>query len=99
VKIFLREFDLLVAQLEDLLLQQKLSLYKLSFILQPAIVVMRSLSDLCHKLDNIGGGEMLNLIYKILQDQGDVNVRKTYTKIFQKALVPFLGMLENWLFR
>ena len=59
----LREFDLLVAQLEMLELKQQLSLQTLMFHLQPAKMTLKSLDRLCTKLRDTSGGRMLDVLY------------------------------------
>ena len=62
----LREFDLLVAQLEMLELKQKLSLQTIMFHLHPSKVTLKSLDRLCSKVRNTSGGRMLDALYGTL---------------------------------
>jgi hypothetical protein len=59
----LREFDLLVAQLEMLELKQKLTMQKLMFHVQPAKITLKTLDRLCARLRDTSGGRMLDVLY------------------------------------
>ena len=66
IRSILREFDLLVAQLEMLELKQKLSIQTLMFHIQPAKMTLNSLDRLCTKLRDTSGGRMLDVLYGTL---------------------------------
>jgi len=69
LKGILREFDLLVAQLEMLEIQSKLSIQKLVFHLQPARATLRALDRLCTRLRDCTGGRMLDVLFNCLLEQ------------------------------
>lgn len=100
-----REFELLIAQLESLLLASRMSssppltLQKLIFLLQPSSVIFRQLAELCKCCDYVKGGEMLNILYISLQEQGDTKMKQLFGRLFEQAFSPFKTFLENWLIR
>ena len=99
LKAVLKEFDLLIAQFETMYLEYKLTMQKLLFLLQPSTVIMQSLADLCDKLVFVRGGEMLNVMYTALTEQVDTGTKQIYTGLFSKAMIPFINILEKWLFK
>lgn len=99
VRTLLREVDVLISHLDELFRNGQLTLQKLIFMLQPTATIMRNLADLCTKLERTRGGEMLDVLYGSIFEQGDAKTRELYTSVFYKAIHPFIKMLENWLFR
>ena len=102
-----REFELLIAQLESLLIASRrpgsssspLTLQKLIFLLQPSSIIFRQLAELCTNCDYAKGGELLNILYLSLQEQGDMKMKQLFGKLFERSFSPFKTILENWLIR
>ena len=99
MKSLLREFDVVISQLEQLLEDNSLSLQKMMFLLQPSKPVVRLLAHLCGRLDGCAGGNMLEQLHASLLELGDAKGRELYSRLLNKAAVPFLDMLQQWLFR
>lgn len=99
MKVILREFDLLVAQLEMLEVQAKLSIQKFVFHLQPARATLRVLDRLCTRLRDSNGGRMLDILFTCLLEQGDDKTRELHSYLFKMASAPFISMLQNWLYK
>ena len=99
LKSILREFDLLVAQLEMLEMQSKLTVQKLVFHLQPSRNTLRALDRLCSRLHNCTGGKLLDQLFNCLLEQGDDKTRELHSHLFQLASEPFVKTLRQWLFK
>jgi gamma-tubulin complex component 2 len=94
----LKEFDLIIAQLEHLLSQQKLSLQRMVFLLQPTKITLRCLDHFISRLSSHIGGSMLDVIHAGLLEQGDDKSRLIYDRLLAAATKPFLRMLSQWLY-
>lgn len=100
IKVIVREFDVLVAQLECLHIREKLTIQKLFYLLQPSrITLCNILYPLIHKLSDTVGGKMIDILHTSLLEQGYNTSRDLLLHILEKASVPFLAMLSQWLFR
>jgi gamma-tubulin complex component 2 len=98
IKGMLKEFDLIVAQLEHLLSQQRLSLQRMVFLLQPTKITLRCLDHFIARLSSHVGGSMLDIIHAGLLEQGDEKSRQLYASLLQAATKPFVRMLSQWLY-
>ena len=99
VKVLMREFDILVSQLEHLLNTNRLSLQKMMYLLQPAKGTLRMLERLCRRVRDSSGGRLLDGLHGCLLEQGDLRAKHLHTVLLDKASEPFLKMLSLWLFR
>eukprot|EP00606_Chrysophyceae_sp_TOSAG23-5_P001503 GSChrysophyteH2.ASY1.ANO1.682.1 assembled CDS len=95
----LREYDVLIAQLEFQFKTGKLSLQRLVFLVQPSSKVLRLLCSTSLRLWNSSGGALLNIMHDLLLEQGDAKNKELALHLFQEAARPFLLMLSNWIFR
>ena len=62
IKLLLREYTLLVAQLETLASRGGLTLQMLWFYVQPAMRTMEALANISQKAKKLAGGALLNMI-------------------------------------
>lgn len=99
IKAVMRDFDILVCQLEHLLNTNRLTLQKMVFLLQPSKVTMQVLEKLTTAVRELTGGHLLNVLYLGLLDQGDTKAKELYEHLLLKASEPFLKMLSLWIFR
>eukprot|EP00605_Chrysophyceae_sp_TOSAG23-4_P002805 GSChrysophyteH1.ASY1.ANO1.3089.1 assembled CDS len=99
IRIILREYDVLVAQLEHQFKTGKLSLQRLVFLVQPSEKVLRLLSSVCLRLWDKSGGALLNIMHELLLEQGDDKNKELVLHLFQQSVRPFLKLLSNWIFR
>ena len=95
----MREYDILIAQLEALLNMNRLSLQKMVYLLQPTKITLRMLEKLTRRLNNTSGGKMIDILYTCMLEQGDSRARLLHSTLLEKASEPFLKMLSIWLFR
>lgn len=100
IKVIIKEFDILLAQLEHLLIHNKLSLQKCIYLLQPSKTTLSNIiSPLIKRLHNCAGGQLIDVLYTALNQQGDSKAREVIIHILNQASIPFLTMLSQWLFR
>ena len=99
IKAMLREFDILVAQLEHLLSGGRLSLQKMVYLLQPTKTTLRLLEKLVRRLRDCAGGRLVDGLHACFLEQGDERARQLHGALLNRAAEPFLKMLSAWLFR
>jgi gamma-tubulin complex component 2 len=99
MKAIMREFDTLIAQLEHLLILNKLTIQKLTYLLHPSKATLSTLVQLTSSLRDASGGLLLDRLHTGMLAQGDSRARDLYSHILQKAYQPFLSMLSEWVFR
>lgn len=99
IKMMLREFDILVAQLEHLLSCNRLSLQKMVYLLQPTKSTLRLLEKMVRRLRDCAGGRLVDGLHACLLEQGDERARQLHSALLDRASEPFLKMLSVWLFR
>ena len=99
LKKIVREFDVLVAQLECTFTSGRLSLQKMVYLLQPSKVTLRVLEKLCFRLRDIVGGKMIDVLHASMLEQGDAKSRELHLHLLMKAAEPFLDTLSTWIFR
>ena len=99
LRVFLKEYMVLVAQLEHQLRSEVLTLRKLWFFVQPALHTMLLLRQVTERACGMGG-ELLNVLHAMVFSQGVVDGRSSETLNFllAQAAVPYLGMLRRWIF-
>jgi hypothetical protein len=99
VKLLLKEYLVLVAQLESHFLQGQLTLQKLWFYTQPSLRTMETLSTMCGRAARECGGVLLNSIFHTQTHGGaDERASVVHSFIMQKASAPFFEMLSDWLY-
>ena len=99
VRGLLREFDVLVAQLETEFKGGSLSLQRLAFLIQPSAKVLKLLALVAHRLWDKTGGALLDALHLLQMEQGDVKARQLVLHLFKTAAKPFLHAVSRWIFR
>ena len=99
LKKILREFDILIAQLEVTFTSSQLSLQKMVYLLQPSKITLALLEKLCVRLRDVVGGSMLDRLHAMMLEQGDAKARELHHHLLVKAAEPFLETLSTWIFR
>ncbi|RHY62337.1 hypothetical protein DYB38_000249, partial [Aphanomyces astaci] len=98
LKVLVREYTVVVAQLEHLALQQgALNLSKIWFYIQPSLRAMEFLSTLVRSCLGHHGGALLSVIAQ-LPTSGDAKATSVLNFLLEKASVPYLKMLEKWIY-
>nr|CAB3267375.1 gamma-tubulin complex component 2 [Phallusia mammillata] len=102
MKTIIREYQINLAQLDDHRRRGDLSLQRLVFLLQPVLRQMSVLSSVAIAVErgNCLGGSVLTLLHKrIMGSVGDKVAEQLYTYLAQLANVPYLEMLEKWIYK
>ncbi|KAG3053566.1 Gamma-tubulin complex component 2 [Phytophthora cactorum] len=104
LKTLVKEYKIMVGQLEHLTRNADgaapFTIQKLWYNVQPSLRTLEMLSllvDGCHK--TIGGGSLLSEIQRIMSSlAGDSNARKVFSFLMERASVPYLKMVERWIY-
>lgn len=104
LKTLIKEYRILVGQLEYQTRNRdadtSFSLQKLWYNVQPSLRTLEMLSVLvtaCRQ--TIGGGSLLTEIQRIMSSlAGDSNARKVFSFLMERASVPYLKMVERWIY-
>ena len=92
-----KEYLVLVAQLEALFSDDKLSLQKLWCFVQPSIRTFTVLANIVDATRLLKGGALLNVIDDALSRTADEKSCEILNFILQSASVPYFDMLSSWL--
>ncbi|KAG6962697.1 hypothetical protein JG688_00008480 [Phytophthora aleatoria] len=104
LKTLVKEYKIMVGQLEHLTRNvdgaAPFTIQKLWYNVQPSLRTLEMLSllvDGCRK--TIGGGSLLSEIQRIMSSlAGDSNARKVFSFLMERASVPYLKMVERWIY-
>ncbi|KAJ0406521.1 hypothetical protein P43SY_001452 [Pythium insidiosum] len=100
LKTLLKEYTVVVAQLEHQLQAAELTLQRLWFFVQPSLRTMetlRRLTDACRHSG--GGGALLSEIQRMSASlAGDSAARQLFSFLLERASQPYLAMLERWIY-
>ncbi|XP_037352345.1 gamma-tubulin complex component 2 [Talpa occidentalis] len=102
MRTLVKEYLILVTQLEQLQRQGLLSLQKLWFYVQPAMRTMDILASLATAVDKgeCGGGATLSLLHdRSLSYTGDSQAQELCLFLTKAASAPYFEMLERWIYR
>ena len=99
LKQIIRDFDVLVAQLEHKHALCQLSLQKLVYLLQPSTITLQLLEKLCLRVGDCIGGAMIDVLHQCLLEQGDSKARELHLHLLTCAAEPFLTTLSTWICR
>uniref|UniRef100_A0A4W5LKA2 Gamma-tubulin complex component n=1 Tax=Hucho hucho TaxID=62062 RepID=A0A4W5LKA2_9TELE len=97
LKVLLREYTVVVAQLEHLAMRGDLSLSKLWFYVQPSLRAMELLSNVVKSSVAQQGGALLSGIAHV-PTSGDAKATSVLNFLLEKASAPYLQMLELWIY-
>uniref|UniRef100_M4BRC2 Spindle pole body component n=1 Tax=Hyaloperonospora arabidopsidis (strain Emoy2) TaxID=559515 RepID=M4BRC2_HYAAE len=101
LKTLLKEYRIMVGQLEHQTRSAvPFTIQKLWYNVQPSLRTLEMLSVLvnaCRK--TIGGGSLLTQIQQTMSSlAGDLNARKVFSFLMERASVPYLKMVERWIY-
>eukprot|EP01116_Phalansterium_solitarium_P012776 TRINITY_DN2935_c0_g1_i1.p1 TRINITY_DN2935_c0_g1~~TRINITY_DN2935_c0_g1_i1.p1 ORF type:complete len:812 (-),score=349.12 TRINITY_DN2935_c0_g1_i1:98-2533(-) len=95
-----REYLILVAQLEHQHRLEQLTLLKFWYYVQPTLRTLEALERLASEAADHAGGSLLNHIYAQLnQYAGDQQTKELLVMMMERASVPFFEMLEAWIYK
>jgi gamma-tubulin complex component 2 len=98
MRVLLREYLVLVAQLETQLRKGGLSLQKLWFYLQPTLRTMERLDVVAASASDLVGGALLNRLREESACGGDEASQSLMRFLIQRAGAPYLEMLGSWIY-
>lgn len=93
IKVLLKEYLLLVTQLDTEFMKGDLTLQKLWFYSQPSLKILENLNKLTLESTNKKGGALLNVIYKYMMNSSDRTVKELFSFLLEKAAQPYLDVL------
>ncbi|EGR31712.1 hypothetical protein IMG5_103560 [Ichthyophthirius multifiliis] len=98
INILLREYVLMVNQLDGEFQKGQLSLQKLWFYIQPSMKIMEGIFKMCQICENAKGGELLSKLFGLLKSQSDKQIVDIYYFVLQKSFGPFAEILSYWIY-
>uniref|UniRef100_A0A8C6NR89 Gamma-tubulin complex component n=1 Tax=Nothobranchius furzeri TaxID=105023 RepID=A0A8C6NR89_NOTFU len=102
MRTLMKEYLILVTQLEHLQRQGLLSLQKLWFYIQPTMRTMEILASIASSLDKgeCMGGSTLSLLHdRTFNYTGDSQAQELCLYLTKAASVPYFEILEKWIYR
>uniref|UniRef100_A0A8C5S5Y9 Gamma-tubulin complex component n=1 Tax=Laticauda laticaudata TaxID=8630 RepID=A0A8C5S5Y9_LATLA len=102
MRTLIKEYMILITQLEHLQRQGLLSLQKLWFYIQPTMRTMEILASLATSIDKgeSMGGSTLSLLHdKTFNYTGDSQAQELCLYLTKAASVPYFEILEKWIYR
>ena len=98
IRVLLKEYLLLVTQLDTEFMKADLTLQKVWFYLQNSIRIMDNLKRLAVDAGNKKGGALLNVIQKLMISSSDTSIRDFFAFLLEKASLPYFQILKKWIF-
>eukprot|EP01119_Soliformovum_irregulare_P025485 TRINITY_DN9459_c0_g1_i1.p1 TRINITY_DN9459_c0_g1~~TRINITY_DN9459_c0_g1_i1.p1 ORF type:complete len:506 (+),score=121.48 TRINITY_DN9459_c0_g1_i1:102-1619(+) len=96
---YLKEYLVLIAQLEHQLREGQLSLQKMWFYIQPMMQTIDTLHDITKEVTDQRGGMLLNLLYsKLTLQAGNTKTVDMIKDLLTTSCVPLFEMLEEWIY-
>lgn len=105
IRAMLKEYLILVAQLEHQLRKRSLTLLRAWYYVQPSFHSMERLARICRSASQSRGGQsstggaLLNVIYNAMNEEGDEQTRALYSHLLASASVPYFDMLQEWVYQ
>lgn len=102
MRTLMKEYFILITQLEHLHRQGTLSLQKLWFYIQPTMRTMEILSSIATSVDKgeCMGGSTLSLLHdRTFNYTGDSQAQELCLYLTKAASVPYFEILEKWIYR
>ncbi|XP_062821315.1 gamma-tubulin complex component 2 isoform X2 [Anolis carolinensis] len=102
MRTLVKEYMILVTQLEHLQRQGLLSLQKLWFYIQPTMRTMEILASIATAVDRgecLGGATLSLLHDKTFSSTGDSQAQELCLYLTKAASVPYFEILEKWIYR
>lgn len=97
LRIVLKEYTLMVNNLEVEYLNNKLDIQHLWYLIQKPLKVLESISRLCNNCFFLKGGNLINCIYDFLQSTSDIELQQIYLNLLERSFIPYMEMLKNWI--
>jgi gamma-tubulin complex component 2 len=98
IRALLKEYLLLVTQLDTEFLKSDLTLQKIWFYVQSSLRIMENLRRLTLEAGNKKGGALLNVIYRLMINSSDKSIRDLFEFLLEKSALPYFQILRKWIF-
>lgn len=98
IRALLKEYLLLVTQLDTEFLKSDLTLQKIWFYVQSSLRIMENLRRLTLESGNKKGGALLNVIYRLMINSSDKSIRDLFEFLLEKSAQPYFQILRKWIF-
>lgn len=106
LKVLLKEYTIVIGQLEHQMKSSgagqdhHLTMQKMWYQIQPSMRTMEMLSMLVEACRNtLGGGSLLTEIQNMMSSlAGDTKARQVFSFLMERASVPYLKMIERWIY-
>jgi gamma-tubulin complex component 2 len=98
----IKDYMVLVAQLETANRKGNFSLHKLWFFIQPTLHTMEILANIASTISKSGatGGKVLSLLHeRTTSYTGDTTGQELCLFLTQKACAPYMEILEKWMYK
>jgi gamma-tubulin complex component 2 len=99
IRALLKEYLLLVTQLDTEFLKSDLTLQKIWFYVQSSLRIMENLRRLTIDAGNKKGGALLNVIYRLMINSSDKSIRDLFKFLLEKSAQPYFQILRKWIFQ
>ncbi|XP_053661959.1 gamma-tubulin complex component 2 homolog [Anopheles marshallii] len=102
LKTIMTDYYLSIAQLDDLRCRRGLSMQRLIQFLKPVFPTMEELAATVSEIrrNNSRGGQVLSLLHdRITAKSGTNHAQKVLVHLIESAAVPFMEMLQLWIYR
>lgn len=97
IRVMLREYLVLINDLEGEYISGKIDIQKLFYVCQKPLKIIENLFKLCSGCYYLKGGNLINMIYSFYMNTSDDELKRMYKTLLEKAFAPFMEMLRNWL--
>ncbi|XP_034250701.1 gamma-tubulin complex component 2-like isoform X2 [Thrips palmi] len=96
----IQEYKVFIAQLETLTRQENVNLQSIWFYAQPSLCTMEIVANIASTINKAGakGGKVLSLLHEYTISAGDPKVQKLCTHLTQAASVPYMDILQDWVY-
>jgi len=98
IRVLLKEYLLLVTQLDTEFMKADLTLQKVWFYVQNSIRIMDNLKRLVVESGNKKGGALLNVMYRLMVNSSDASIKDLFAFLLEKASLPYFQILKKWIF-
>ncbi|KAF8792059.1 gamma-tubulin complex component 2-like isoform X2 [Argiope bruennichi] len=102
MRIFLKDYFVLVSQLENQHIQRNLTLQKMWFYLQPSLATMETIADIASILNEgeCFGGTVLSVLHDNTASlTGSSKSREICHTLTRAASLPYFEFLEKWIYK
>ena len=103
IRKILREYVLYLNQLENDFYNDKLDIQKFWYLSQASLKTLENLAKyilylirLCYQSTLVTGGALVNIIYSFMQNTTDVELKKLYKLLIDKAFKHLMMTMKNW---